>query len=293
MAGYDETELRVYIENKFWAGLTENQPIYYLKELAERIQPSVLLIVVPAEREQTLWRDICRRLESAGIAVADRDTAAGIVCSVTTAIGPILALTSWTKLLSALELEVADDQSARSDLLQLRALCEAADSDAFIPISLTDVTDQHTPAFILQLGSIVQASVDLAVTEGVLNINRLMPQASWERIGRYARFSNEQGVGIWFGIHFSLWKTHGGTPLWLIFSQSEFSRAHEARPLIEPWAAKEGIFTTWQTDVFAVAVDIEIGEDKDRVLRAIVDRLKMIADVLSPLLPGTVIVRDV
>jgi hypothetical protein len=35
-------------------------------------------------------------------------------------------------LLSALELEIADDPSARSDLLQLRALCKAADSDAFI-----------------------------------------------------------------------------------------------------------------------------------------------------------------
>lgn len=188
-----------------------------------------------------MWRELSRRLEDAGISAANRDTAAGIVRTITTEIGPILALTSWTKLLSALELEVADDQSARSDLLQLRALCEAADSEAFVPISTAEVSDQRTPAFILQLSSLVQASVDLAVTEGVLNITRLMPQASWERIGRYARFSGEQGVGMWFGIHFSLWKKHGGTPLWLLFSQGEFSRALEVRPLLEPWAAKEGV----------------------------------------------------
>ncbi len=288
MAGYDGTELRVFIENKFWAGLTDNQPVSYIKELAEHTQPAVLLMVAPAEREQTLWRDVSRRFESDGIKVANRDTAAGIVRSVKTELGPILALTSWAKLLSALELEAADDQSARSDFLQLRALCEAADSEAFIPISSTEVTDQRTPTFILQLGSIVQSSVDLAITEGVLNIKGLLPQASWDRIGRYARLSSEQGVGMWFGIHFGLWKKHGGTPLWLSFKQDEFSRAHEVRQLIEPWAAKEGIFTTCEKDEFVVAIDIEIGEEKDQVGRVIVNRLKMIEGVLSEQGPDTV-----
>lgn len=283
MWGYDDGEPRVFVENKFWAGLTDNQPVSYLRQLAEDTQPTVLLVVVPDTREQTMWRELSRRLEDAGISAANRDTAAGIVRTITTEIGPILALTSWTKLLSALELEVADDQSARSDLLQLRALCEAADSEAFVPISTAEVSDQRTPAFILQLSSLVQASVDLAVTEGVLNITRLMPQASWERIGRYARFSGEQGVGMWFGIHFSLWKKHGGTPLWLLFSQGEFSRALEVRPLLEPWAAKEGVLTTFQNDELAVAVDIAFGEDKDQVVRSVVERLKGIADVLSVL----------
>ncbi|MFH1928244.1 MAG: hypothetical protein ABIK79_08775, partial [Chloroflexota bacterium] len=29
MAGYDGNELRVYVENKFWAGLTDRQPVDY------------------------------------------------------------------------------------------------------------------------------------------------------------------------------------------------------------------------------------------------------------------------
>jgi hypothetical protein len=191
-------------------------------------------------------------------------------------------------LLSALELEVADDPSARSDLLQLRALCEAADSDAFVPISPAEVTDQRTPAFILQLNSIVQASVDVAVAEGVLNIRGLNPQAAWERIGRYAQFSDKQGVAFWFGIHFGLWKKHGGTPLWMFFSTSKYCRALEVRPLLEPWAAREGVFTAFQNDGLAVAVDIAFGEDKDRVVRSVVDRLKGIADVLCVLNPKPV-----
>lgn len=285
MWGYDQSKPRVFIENKFWAGLTENQPIPYLKKLADYEQPTVLLVVVPEAREQTLWRELSRRLSNDNITAINRENSAGIVQSITTECGPILALTSWSKLLSALELEVADDRAARSDLLQLRALCEAADSEAFLPVSSEELSDQRAPAFILQLNTVVQAAVELAITEGVLSIKRLNPQASWDRIGRYARLSGEQGVGMWIGIHFGLWKKHGGTPIWLFFSQESFSRSAEVRPLLEPWASKEGVFTIYQNGDYAVAIDIESGVDKEQVIRKIVDRLKGIAEVLSSLNP--------
>jgi hypothetical protein len=285
MVGYDEYGTHVFVENKFWAGLTENQPVGYLNQLAKSTQPSVLLVVGPDAREHTLWRELKTRLDNAGISATNRETATGIVHSIKTEIGPILALTSWTRLLSALELEVMDDRRAISDLLQLRALCDAVDSDSFAPISSEQVTNQQTPAFLIQLTEIVQASVDLAVTEGILSIKRLLPQASWDRIGRYARFSSEQGIGTWFGIDFGLWKKHGVTPLWLFFGQDEFSRADEVRSLIGPWAAKEGIFTTSWDDSFVIAVDIAISEDKDEVVRSVVTRLKAIGVQLQKLNP--------
>lgn len=288
MWGYDEAEPRVFVENKFWAGLTDNQPVSYLRQLAEYTQPTILFVVVPDAREQTMRQELTHRLQDAGISTTNRDTASdSIVHSVTTEIGPILALTSWTRLLSALELEVADDPSARSDLLQLRALCKAADSDAFVPISSAELSDQRIPAFILQLNTIVQASVDLAVTEGVLNLKGTNPQASAERIGRYAYFGNERRAGLWLGIHFGLWKKHGGTPLWGVFSPGNFGLAHEVRALLEPWAAQQGVFTTDQDDNFVVALDIACGEEKDMVVRGLVDRLKEIADVLYVLSPKT------
>jgi len=285
MWGYDEAEPRVYIENKFWAGLTDNQPVSYLKQLAQYTQPAILLVVVPDAREQTMRRELVRRLKDAGISLIDRgNTSDSIVHSIMTGIGPILALTSWTRLLAALELEVAEDPSGRSDILQLRALCEAADSEAFVPISSSELTDQLTPAFILQLNTIVQASVELAVSEDILSIGRLLPQANWERIGRYARFLGENAVGIWIGIQFNLWKKYGGTPLWVLFLP-EFGRSLEVRPILEPWATKEGIVTSYANSEFAVALDIAVGEDKDQVVRGIVDRLKDISKVLSELNP--------
>jgi hypothetical protein len=282
--GFDEAEPHVYIENKFWAGLTDNQPISYLKQLAKYNQPTILLVIVPDAREQTLWREMNHRLKGERISAIDQVIAMGsIVYSTTTEIGPILALTSWTRLLSVLELEVADEPSARSDLLQLRALCESADNDAFLPISSFELTDQRTPAFVLQLGSIVQASVDLAITNGILNIKGVMPQANWERVGRYANFSNKNSIQFWFGIHFGLWKKHGGTPLWILFYPGKYGHAHEVRTLLEPWAAKEGVFTSFQNGEFAVAVEIVHGEEKDHVIRGVVEYFEKITAVLSAL----------
>ncbi|HPX57123.1 MAG TPA: hypothetical protein PK425_11360 [Syntrophales bacterium] len=281
MQGCDEEgQTHVLVENKFWAGLTENQPVSYLRMLAEYAHPTILLVVGPEDRKEALWRELNQRLADEKISVT-KYMVSGIFRITTTSIGPVLALTSWKALLAALEPEVAEDKSARSDLLQLRALCDAADSDAFVPISSAEVSDQRIPALILQLNPIVKTSVDLAVKEDLLTVNGLRPQASWERIGRYARFPS---AGVWFGTHFDYWKKHGITPLWLLFS-GDWGRALEVRSLLEPWASKEGVFTTFQNDELAVAIDIALGEDKDQVIRRVVDRLKGISELLKILKP--------
>ncbi len=153
----------------------------------------------------------------------------------------------------------------------------------FAPVSMVELSDQRTPAFILQLSSIVQATVDIAVAENALNITRLMPQASWDRIGRYARVAEANGAGAWLGIHFGLWKSHGATPLWMLFPATGFGHAEDVRRLIEPWAAKNHTLTTTSNHDFAIALDIPAGEEKAGVISSLVDQLKMIASVLAPL----------
>lgn len=280
----DENKPHVLIENKFWAGLTAKQPISYLRTLADYAHPTLLLIIAPEAREQTLWREIKKKLSEAEISLTERNVPDGITRSVDTGIRPILALTSWEKLLNFLERELADDQAARSDLLQLRALCVAVDSDAFAPISEVEISGQRTPAFILQLNSVVQESVELAVTEDALNLGRLMPQADAKRIGRYAFIGDGQLVGIWLGIHFGLWKMHGSTPLWVVFSL-DFGRSFEVRNLLEPWAKRRGVLTASDGDDFVVALNLPLGEEKRIVAKAIVERLKEIAGALSTMKP--------
>lgn len=284
MLGYHEHGTRVFIENKFEAGLTNNQPESYLKQLVGYTQPSILLVVVPEVREESMWGELNRKLKGAGISVTNLDTSScSIVYSIKTEKGPILALTSWKRLLSALGDEVAEDPSAKSDLIQLQSLCDAADRMAFIPISPVVVSDQRTPAFILQLNSIVQGSIDKAANDGALNITNVKPQADFNRIGRYANISTRRDIGGWFGINFPLWKEYGRTPLWFVFNGSYWGRSREVWPLLGPKAEKEGVFTKFVGEDFAIAIDLAFGEDKDQVVRTVVEQLKWIADILNEL----------
>src|ERR1035441_9513543 len=116
MEGHADNMRRAFIENKFWAGLTENQPVHYLELLAANTEPSVLLVVVPAARQETVWRELLRRLEYDKSLHASK----GDIRTITTGLGPILALTSWGKLLSAIDAGLADYPAARNDVVQLR-----------------------------------------------------------------------------------------------------------------------------------------------------------------------------
>ena len=112
--------------------------------------------------------------------------------------------------------------------MQLRALCDAADIDTFSPLSREGLTDQRTPALILQLCSIWEEVSALGVTRGIIDHKGTRPQASSERIGRYTYFAGsadeENQAGAWFGLHFRLWKKHGTTPLWAVFSPSNWGQ---------------------------------------------------------------------
>ena len=225
MWGLDGDTPRVFIENKFWAGLTENQPVEYLRLLAQYPNPTVLLVIVPEARLEPVWREFTRRLDTPNVATAGRNPsatvpyAAAVDFGPTLATVPILAITSWVKVLLAIETELADEPQHRNDLLQLRALCDAADDDTSAPFSSTELTDQRTPAFVLRLSVVVQRAVDVGVTEGVLGISGLRPMSSWERVGRYISFPKAMGVGAWFGTDFRRWRERGSTPLWLVFSR--------------------------------------------------------------------------
>jgi hypothetical protein len=281
MWGFAESGPRVFVENKFWAGLTDNQPVAYLEELAKCAQPSILLVVAPKDREHTLWSELQRRLHREDIKVSHGPSAA----SVTTQHGSILALTSWANVLSVLEHETVDEPSVRADLVQLRALCDAADSDAFTPVSGEELSNQRTPALILQMSSIVNAAFQQAKSNGILNNDGLLPQRDEERIGRYARFGRgkEQKLPIaWLGIHFRLWRKHGTTPLWVVFHDDAGGQARVAEAQLASWASAKKVLAFNDDDgSHVVALDIPAHEEEQRVVEAIVDRLQQMFDCFN------------
>ena len=63
LAGTDEHGVEcLLIEAKFWAGLTEDQPVEYLSRILSN-PPSALLVVAPAARFESLWVELRRRIQ--------------------------------------------------------------------------------------------------------------------------------------------------------------------------------------------------------------------------------------
>lgn len=285
MWGFDGAEPRVYIENKFWAGLTDNQPVSYITRLSRYRQPTLQLVIAPAARKHTLWSILLKRLDEAGIPYTEEKRGAGTVKRAETGSGTVLALASWIHILSILEHAVSDDPVTRADIAQLRGLCEAADSEAFLPVSGEELSDQRTPAFILQLGSVLQEAVDAAVAEGVIDITGVRIQSSWERFGRYVYIPDTRKAGAWFGVHFDYWHSHGITPFWLIFDDGDFGRSREVIRLIEPWSVKSGAIVITDDRLCAIAINIPAGEEKETVVDYLVNQFREIAAVLESLPP--------
>jgi hypothetical protein len=287
MWGRDEGgSAHVFVENKFWAGLTDSQPVSYLKVLGGRPHSSLLLVVVPAARERTVWTELNKRLKDSQISADTRPVTPGSNFVVKTGAGPIMALTTWTTLLAFLNAETVEDLCARNDIAQIKALCDQADSDAFLPFLREQMSDQQTPSLLLQLTGLIQEVSDLAFHKGVLVKGNLRPQSGAKRIGRYASIPSEEQCGVWLGIHLKLWKDYGQSPFWMVFSKSDWGRAHEVRALLEPWAAQKNVFVAPQPEgSFAVAIDIPCGEEKESLVQRIVDQFEEIGRALRPLPP--------
>jgi hypothetical protein len=282
MCGISAAGPCAYVENKFWAGLTDNQPVNYLRQLEQCAQPTVLLVVAPGARQETLWRELTRRSTDMGIALLDgpHPGAPNGVRLARTDSGPVLALTSWDILLSLLEHECLDDLSTRADLAQLRALCVGADTDAFVPVTGAELTDQRTPALLLQLGGLVQEVVQAAITAGALSTSGLRPQATWFRTGRYVRVAPP---GAWVGTHLILWRAHGVTPLWLHFPRGDFGRADEVHQLLGVWADAAGVPVVRTENGVAVALEVPPRQEMPAVVRTIVENLQSLATALAAL----------
>jgi hypothetical protein len=148
---------RLIVEAKFWAELTDHQPVSYLRRLSESLS-SVLLFVCPEKRVQGLWDVLKSRVRPT---VAALGCPGGLPQAVTwLKIPPTghLAIVSWHALLSTLASDAAaqGDRLYESDIHQLEGLCEQVDSEAFLPLHASELSAQ-TGRRVSQFADLVDA----------------------------------------------------------------------------------------------------------------------------------------
>ena len=212
---YDlEGRLRVFVENKFWAGLTKAQPVFYLRKLSNDY-PSALIFIVPYQRVPTVCDELKDRCEAQGLEWGATPNESGEIRRASVD-GKSLLVVSWKCVLNQL-LDIANSQGmdeVRADVLQLRGLTDSMNLGAFLPLKEDETNDQELPSrlvnYIDLIGQIMQElrRADLADVKG------LTWASSAHETGHYLRICARKKFGAWIGVPLRWWRDEGISPIW-------------------------------------------------------------------------------
>ena len=267
LVGFDERGAeRLLIEAKFWAGLTRNQPVTYLKRLAsDGGDPCALLFVAPVARQEPLWNELFRLAGGVGRLPIRREDATELR-SAEVDDSTFLVLTSWGNLLHRMAAQVgaAGESHTETDIRQLQGLAEQQDDEAFLPLRPEEFGPEF-PRRLRNLRGLVDDATDRAREKEIVGTEGMRVTPQVDGYGRYVRMGDQTP---WFGIHYGLWAGTRPTPLWLCFSGG----------------APESLKGRDDPQVFYgrdVPIYLPVGKEYDAVLDAVVKRLKAIGELIG------------
>ncbi len=270
---------RLIIEAKFWAGLTPNQPVTYLKRLPED-GLGILLVLAPSLRLPTLWDKLANRCTEADLTL-DPPVEAGPEFRYSRR-GPnhVLALVSWRAVLAEFgrSAEQAGMSALLSDIDQLRGLCERMDGEAFLPLTDADLA----PAFgrrIQQFADLVDATVAELVSNHGVDTKGL---TTGGKQATYGRYFITNGIALFLGLSPSYWARYGETPLWVQvyerIPEKSWTASDRIREKLKRLYSDRPSFLMELEGQCNVAIDLPIGVDQQDVIESIIEQIKRIAE---------------
>jgi len=267
----------VIVEAKFWAGLTDNQPVTYLKRLPSDAN-SIVLFIAPAQRFSTLWSELLRRCAISGFAATQQHTVGAefLIGKIDT--NRMLGLVSWRGIL-AFMLRVLDAEGQLaivSDILQLQGLCERMDEKAFLPLRSEDLT-ADVGIRIGQFCQLVDDVTNRVVAEGYASVANLRASAG---SGWYGRYLTLQGHGCLLHFNASRWSELRATPLWLRVKDREWKLTQRLRDALSSLEMEEPSRLLLIGDELLVPLYLPLGVEKDQVIEFLVRQVHEIASLL-------------
>ena len=193
----DDGKERLFIEAKFYAGLTRNQPVRYLERLPDE-GISALMFLAPSGRAEELWPQLLRRLEKKCIPHSDLDHPRCVQIDGTR---KHLFITDWMTLLDSMGGRLEGSESGLAELGQLRGLVRFAEDRE---------EKARRPGKLL-----VERVTKIGRASGWLDTKGLNVTPRPYGHGRYARFGRRYRIGVWLGINSDLWEECDSTPMWL------------------------------------------------------------------------------
>ncbi len=86
------------IESKFWAGLTDNQPVKYIERMPKD-QKTAIVFLAPKLRFPTLWHELLRRAKEAKLTPKEKDSNIADLKICKLCDNNVMALASWQSVL--------------------------------------------------------------------------------------------------------------------------------------------------------------------------------------------------
>ena len=272
LVGLDElAQKRVLIEVKFWAGFTAKQPLGYLAQLPPG---GLLLVIGPRARQAYMVRELGERLQQKNQSVEKRESLGDDLIHLV-ANERHVVITSWQRVLQAIDLELMSDPARRADVAQLLGLCERMDTEAFIPVTEEELSS-NVYRRVHEFGTIVDQVVADLVKSGVLQGKKSRATGSNGWYGRYVWLS---GVGVSLHVSTHKWTKFGGTPVWLTVYGMKWHHGEPSIPrqALAPWeAVHAGRLFEDSLGFPTIAIRIPAGAEQPEIRAAIATQ---IADV--------------
>lgn len=272
------------VEAKFWAGLTDKQPLVYL----DRLPPGgALLVVGPAARSTLLWAELRKRLVEDGRALEERPISSHGVNAGTVG-GKLMVLVSWRALLAAARIRAEGDGEVAiaADIAQLQGLCDRMDSQAFIPVTGEELSD-HRYRRVVEFCDIVDTVTDLLVKGDLASIRGFKATSGKGHYMRYMLLNGVVGASLLCDVR--KWMKFGSTPLWLTIHgpTPTWKPTSEVEHLLAPLALElpRRLFTTG--DHFpTVPIFVPVGAEKhvveQKAFEQVADVAKLLVGLAAP-----------
>jgi hypothetical protein len=262
----------IVVEVKFWAGLTDAQPTGYLGNLHG--DGAILLFVAPGQRFETLWSELVRRCELAGLQHGEVSNPGKEMRCVSVG-NHVLALISWPAVLGSMrgQAEVDGDGRTLADIAQLSGLSEQMDAEAFLPIGSEELTGT-TGRRIIQFSQLVTSLKDVLVANQLVSVAGL---SSASGQGYYGQYMLLNGFGAFLTFHARHWAEFGESPLWLKVTGQDWN----ASAVIPEVLTSAGIRWKEAEKYWAVPIFLTVGVERDSVVHDAVEQIKRVAMALE------------
>ncbi len=265
----------IIVEAKFWAGLTDNQPITYIKRLPKEID-SLLVFIAPATRFATLWSELKKRCADKNLQLSqEREIEADFHCA-SLDYKRSMALISWRKILSYIIQALNSKHEVASDAKQLQGLCEQMDTDAFHPLQSEEITSDKGRR-ISQFCEIVDDSTTRLVEEGVADVSDSRSSSTKGLYGRYMRLRK---FGCRLCFHADKWSHFRETPIWLEIQSPDWKFPAGIQDNLVSLQLENPSKLIRGKNMLSVPIYLPLNQEKSDVIKSVVNQVKEVVILL-------------